>query len=320
MYIPQPESESQFQHSYDPTFIPESTYGRSDYYAAFVPETQQAEDEEEERRFAGFDDDEAHVLSLGSDVELSETDKDEDEEVETITPSNKSFGGLNDYFDMPPPLPTPEAYITTNQPTPYNRSSRIVSGQIFDTKDQMIIELGTKFLEEGFEFRTKRSSTTRYEAVCVRENCGWHMTASVVGNGNMFHVRTLVDVHTCSKTQLIANHRQANKKVLGHILKENFIDASRALRPNDIVHDINQQYGIKIGYHQGWRARCSALLLVRGTHEESFTRLPMFLYNMELHNPGTRTRIRTDSSGRFEMCFAALGCTVRIVISYVYIL
>ena len=67
--------------------------------------------------------------------------------------------------------------MTTNENVPYNRSSRVTLGQVFDTKDQMIIEVGLKFLQEGFEHRTKRSSRSRYEIVCARDDCDWHMAA-----------------------------------------------------------------------------------------------------------------------------------------------
>lgn len=147
------------------------------------------------------------------------------------------------------------------------------------------------------------------------------MTAYPVGGPNkMFQIRKLVDVHTCSETQLNPRHRQANTKILGSILKHKFLDASRTCRPKDIISDLQETYGVKIGYHQGWRARWSAIRMVRGTPEDSFTRLPMFLYNMEHQNPGSFTRIKTDSVGRFEKCFAALRPAVRITLSFSYIL
>ena len=59
------------------------------------------------------------------------------------TSSIKSFGGIDDYFGV--------LLITTNEVVYYNRSPRVSCGQIFDTKDQMIIEVGIKFLEEGIE-------------------------------------------------------------------------------------------------------------------------------------------------------------------------
>ena len=141
-------SEAQMRQSYHP----EPTYGLSDYYPEFVQETQphhqqqdqqqqgQEEEEEEDRRkFQGCDDNEAHVFTLGlSDLELSYPDNDEYEEgMETTISSIRS--GVLDYFGMPPPFPTPELSITSNEVVPYDRSSRVSCGQIFDTKEEMIL-------------------------------------------------------------------------------------------------------------------------------------------------------------------------------------
>ncbi|KAJ9535729.1 hypothetical protein OSB04_un001121 [Centaurea solstitialis] len=150
----------------------------------------------------------------------------------------------------------------------------------------MIIAVGQKFLEEHFEFKTKRSDRKRYEIVCAHDQCEWVMNAQFVGNGSMFMVRHLYDVHTCSRTQLNSTHRQANKKILGNILKSKFVNARRALTPNDIMDDIQETYGYTISYTTAWRARWKALMLIRGSHSESFTRLPTYLYNLERRNEG----------------------------------
>ncbi|KAJ9557552.1 hypothetical protein OSB04_012166 [Centaurea solstitialis] len=178
---------------------------------------QQAVDEEEDRTTnRGCADDEAHVFNL-------------------------SFA---------------EVSTTTNQTVPYNRSSRVKKGQVFETKNEMIIELGIKCLQEGFEHRTHRSSITRYEVLCVNSGCAWRMTARKVGDNGMFH------------------------------------------------------FGLSNGYATGWRARWNALDSIRGSPSESFTRLPAYLYNLELTNPGTQTSIRVDTEGRFEECFVALGVAI----------
>ncbi|KAJ9544068.1 hypothetical protein OSB04_023775 [Centaurea solstitialis] len=211
---------------------------------------------------------------------------------------------------MPVFVPTPEVSTTTNQTVPYNRSSRVKKGQVFETKNEMIIELGIKCLQEVFEHRTHKSSTTRYEVLCVNNGCAWRMTARMVGDNGMFHVCFFNDVHTCSRTQLNSNHRQANKKVLGALIKKKFLRANRTYHPRDIVDDINQQFGLSIRYATGWRARWNALDSIRGSPSESFTRLPAYLYNLELTNPGTQTSIRVDTEGRFEECFVALGVAI----------
>ncbi|KAI3702475.1 hypothetical protein L6452_28213 [Arctium lappa] len=175
----------------------------------------------------------------------------------------------------------------------------------------MTLAIGRKTLEEGFQFRVERSSKSRYDVRCVQPNCNWRIYAVCIQNTTMFHVRNMNDVHTCSRTQMNPNHRNANSRVLGHIILPKVRDESRKIRGKDIVNDMKVDMHLNISYWQAWRAKAYALTIVQGTPEESFSRLPAFFYNLELNNPGTFTRIKTDNTGRFEMCFAALGCSIR---------
>ncbi|KAI3684628.1 hypothetical protein L6452_33852 [Arctium lappa] len=177
-------------------------------------ETEQQEDDDDE---VYRHDEESHVYHLG----LSDVDTDEDDDEPESSPI-KSYGGINDFFDMPPPLPSATPVITPNLPPRYSRSRRRV--------------LSLEFIDQ-----TKPD--------------------------------TMPDV--------------GKPDVLGV-----------SMRPLSKIPI-------------SWHAKAYALTMVRGTPEESFTRLPCFLYNLELRNPDTVTSIRTDSRERFEMCFAALGCAIR---------
>ncbi|KAJ9565156.1 hypothetical protein OSB04_001122 [Centaurea solstitialis] len=174
----------------------------------------------------------------------------------------------------------------------------------------MTLALGLKFLEEGFEFKTVRSTKRRYEAVCVYENCNWRIYATSIGDSEMFQVHKLNDVHICSRTQMHPAHRQATRRVLAHLPLDKTGDISRTIRGCDIVRDIKSRYKIDISYWQAWRAKWRAIFLIEGNPAESFTRLPQYFYNVKLQNPDTVTDITTDVAGRFATCFFALGCAI----------
>ena len=91
--------------------------------------------------------------------------------------------------------------------------------RIFNDKDLLKRVIGKKCLEEGFQTKTTRSTKSRYEVVCVGENCSWLLRAKGIKNSSgLFQVSKYVDVHTCSSTSLQPNHRQTNKHVLVNIL------------------------------------------------------------------------------------------------------
>ncbi|KAJ9567802.1 hypothetical protein OSB04_003768 [Centaurea solstitialis] len=265
-----------------------------------VPETEDegAEDEED-----------------GNEEEESEEDDDAycSTETQPESPPITSYAGRNDYFARPPLLPdVDEEPIVEEEHVSYARGRAISEADVFQTKQEMILALSLKFIEESCQFKVKRSSTTRYEAVCIYDtHCQWRITAASVGSTGMFVVRKINDVHTCSRTQLHSSHRQANRRVMGHIIVPQLRDSSRTLRGKDIVTDIKRNLKVNISYWQAWRAKAAALCMINGSCAESFTRLPGYFYNLELHNPGTITRIRTDSDRRFTMCFAAFGTSIR---------
>ncbi|GJU71713.1 transposase, MuDR, MULE transposase domain protein [Tanacetum coccineum] len=117
------------------------------------------------------------------------------------------------------------------------------------------------------------------------------------------------DVHTCPKTQTYPNHRNANKKVIAHILNPKLQDNRRVLKGKDIQHDILLEYKTSISYQQAWRGKDYGLQQIRGSPYESFEMLPYYCYNLERKNQGTVTHIKTDNKGVFEMLFIALGAS-----------
>nr|KAJ0221789.1 hypothetical protein LSAT_V11C200055000 [Lactuca sativa] len=49
-------------------------------------------------------------------------------------------------------------------------------------------------------------------------------------------------------------------------------------------------------------------------HEESFTKLPIYLYNIQHTNPHSYTYIETNVLDRFELCLVTIRCVVICVV------
>ncbi|KAJ9555576.1 LOW QUALITY PROTEIN: hypothetical protein OSB04_010190 [Centaurea solstitialis] len=269
---------------------------------ANVVETEEPQEEED---VEGDEEEEEDPLHF--DNYVFDTSTLDDEETRREAYFVRSFPGNDDFHHMPPSSLGQKTF-TPNQPIPYNRRGRVKQNQVFRSKPEMTLALGMKFLEEGFEFKTLRSSNSRYEAVCVHDN--WRIYATPIGRSEMFQVRMLNDVHTCSRMQMHPAHRQATRRVLAHLLLDKTGDISRTIRGCDIVRDIKTRYKIDISYWQAWRAKWRALCMIEGNLAESFTRLPQYFYNVELNNPDTVTDITIDVTGRFASCFFALGCAI----------
>ncbi|KAJ9566875.1 hypothetical protein OSB04_002841 [Centaurea solstitialis] len=258
------------QHVYGHTsfdnaeILSNDTYGVSSQYTStsYVPETQQAPEEADTEEKDDEDEDE-------------EEDEDEDE-VRDIDPDNYVYQIPDDFHDLPPHPRSDDVVITPNQAIRYSRREKVKLHQVFRTKGDLTLALGLKFLQEGFEFRTPRSCKKRYEAICAQKNCGWRIYASCLGGSTMFQVRTLNDVHTCSRTQMHSAHRNASRIVLSHLLLDKTGDVRRDLRAADIIKDMKAQHKINVSYWQAWRAKW----------------------------------IVVGNDGRFVSCFCALGCSI----------
>ncbi|KAK9064097.1 hypothetical protein SSX86_017969 [Deinandra increscens subsp. villosa] len=200
-----------------------------------------------------------------------------------------------------------------NQPTNTlpSSSSHPFVGRIFKNKEELKLELSLLAVKECFEFKVKRSNRERYAVVCVSDNCQWELRSNAYKGTEAFHVNHFNTVHTCSSTELHPRNRNANKKALGHIIKEQIKNCNRVYRGGEIVKDINQRFGINISYKQGMRGKNYALELICGSPAESFAKLPFYFYNLEKLNPGTVTDIWLDEESRFEMCYVALGAAIR---------
>ncbi|GKA61820.1 transposase, MuDR, MULE transposase domain protein [Tanacetum coccineum] len=123
-------------------------------------------------------------------------------------------------------------------------------------------------------------------------------------------------MHTCSKTQILPNHRNANKYLIGKLLTEILRDHKRVYKPKDIQKDFNYNWKIDISYKRAWAGKMAALNMLNGSQKSSFMELPYYFHNLKLANEGTVTHIGTDDEGCFNMCFLAFGVAIRSFTSY----
>nr|GEW72137.1 hypothetical protein [Tanacetum cinerariifolium] len=100
------------------------------------------------------------------------------------------------------------------------------------------------------------------------------------------------------------------------ILLEKMRCSNRIYKVKDIEHDISLDWKIDISYKRDWGGRNIALKMMNGSHEDSFSHLPYYYYNLKLANEGTVTHIHTDADGRFEMLYVGFGFAIRSFLRY----
>ena len=186
-------------------------------------------------------------------------------------------------------------------------------GDRFTDKADCIIAIATKAIIEGFEFYVIKSCSKRYSVRCAVPECSWNIYTRKFADCNNFRVTSLHPSHTCEKTQLLPNHRNASKVIIGHMIMEKLRNNRRVYTGTDIKTDFKIEWKIDISYLRAWTGKNYALKLLYGSHADSFSILPKYCYNLKLANPGTVTHIETDAEGQFKMCFVGFGVSVSII-------
>lgn len=74
--------------------------------------------------------------------------------------------------------------------------------------------------------RVSKSTKDKCEAVCFLKNCKWQLHAIKDKETKSFQVTKLSETDTYSNIQLRPYHRQDNKQVLGHFLKDILADST----------------------------------------------------------------------------------------------
>ena len=190
-------------------------------------------------------------------------------------------------------------------------TTEIEVGQIYANKKELQKKCGSYALDKGFEFKVKKSCSQRYEIGCVDDSCPWRIRAARIEGLELFSIRVFKHEHKCSAVEnMISSHRQATSRLIGDQIKQKYDGIARQYRPREIIFDWNRQHGIKISYEKAWRAREFALESIRGSPEESYHLLPLWSHMLEQKNPGSMTRIETDSHNCFLYFFMALGQSI----------
>ncbi|XP_071707893.1 uncharacterized protein [Rutidosis leptorrhynchoides] len=245
-----------------------------------------------------------------SEEEDEEENKNDDCPPKYMTPKDWKENTFS-FMPNPPPTPAQNFKPITLPKINDNRNITLVKDVWFVNKDECQKVIAHNSIQEGYEYKIRNSSKTRFDVVCINKGCGWKINTSRATHGDPFHVTSINDTHTCPMTKIKTKHHNAYKAILGDLLTQKLKDPNRVYRPKDIIEYIGDTYHIKISYQQAWRGREAALEKLRGGHAESFNKLPYYFYNLKLKNPATFTEILTDQYGLFDMCFMMLGVSIR---------
>ncbi|KAK6160922.1 hypothetical protein DH2020_004303 [Rehmannia glutinosa] len=178
--------------------------------------------------------------------------------------------------------------------------------QVFDTKKELQEVVHMIALKYNFQFKTKKSNKNVYTIVCVDENCKWRLHATKFKDSDYFQIRKYTPEHTCALNLSTNDHRQARSWIIGKHIMSSLRIATLHI-DCDVANEIRQDFGIEINYQKARRSRETALAYIRGSPEDSYTKLAAYAHNLKVANPGTIYSLEVDSENRFKYFFLAYG-------------
>jgi zinc finger SWIM domain-containing protein 3 len=79
----------------------------------------------------------------------------------------------------------------------YCCQSPLYVGAMFDNIEALKSLCKKYAIDQAFEYKVNRSSTTRYTILCKAEGCPWRLHGSTIGAASLCRIKTYNDEHTC---------------------------------------------------------------------------------------------------------------------------
>ncbi|KAK3205601.1 hypothetical protein Dsin_019647 [Dipteronia sinensis] len=127
------------------------------------------------------------------------------------------------------------------------------------TQMELKRELSLMALKQHFEFRIKRSSKARFEATCKDDNCSFRVYARKMDEGECLQIRKFDKEHSCTIEGFQGRFRQANSSIIGELVSPELPVNGIALKPKDIMTEMQLHYGVHIQYTKGLASEGSCI-------------------------------------------------------------
>ncbi|XP_023755812.2 protein FAR-RED ELONGATED HYPOCOTYL 3-like [Lactuca sativa] len=123
---------------------------------------------------------------------------------------------FNPWYCIPSIPDCPEPILEPGPSHSLGPNDKLIVNQTYNTKKELAFAVKFKAVREKFQIKVEKSSKSRYQVVCMQENCHWRLYACVIKGTKMFEIKTFNDEHTCSSLLIHPNHRQhASEFALG---------------------------------------------------------------------------------------------------------
>ena len=152
-------------------------------------------------------------------------------------------------------------------------------GMTFESHAEFTSAVKSYSIANGF--KNWKSGERKVEVLCDRD-CPWRIYASLDGRKEYFVVKTLNDIHTCSRAP--RNRKADYKWIAQHFLEKFRMDMN--WKVTYMLREINKKFGITVSAQTCYRARSEARKMLQGTLNEHYHMIPVYVHELRKVNRG----------------------------------
>ncbi|XP_013726896.2 uncharacterized protein LOC106430665 [Brassica napus] len=169
-------------------------------------------------------------------------------------------------------------------------------------------------ISKKFRFRNIRSAPNGMVLRCFSSNCQWRVYATKLNDSDVYEIRKLDPIHTCSVDDRSGYQSQVTHHVVGEMMKARFNGSGGGPKPGEIRQVMQGDHDVCISYWKAWRSREIDLEYAKGNSRGSYSLLPDYLRKLAEANLGTLAEIESeykDNIGnKFKYMFLAMGASI----------
>ncbi|XP_058765804.1 uncharacterized protein LOC131639320 [Vicia villosa] len=176
---------------------------------------------------------------------------------------------------------------------PYTQTDqRLKVGDRFRSKEACIMAIKRFHMANNVDFRVDRANVERYKIYCSNTDCGFRLHASYRKRSDSWVIGYISQDHTCINTNVSQDHRKLSYDIICQEILP-LVEKDPSLKVKTIISHIVATYNYTPSYRKAWLAKTKAIEVVYGNWEDSYKRLPHFLYALQIYAPGTVTILET---------------------------
>ncbi|XP_057785642.1 uncharacterized protein LOC131003177 [Salvia miltiorrhiza] len=249
-----------------------------------------------------------HLEKMIGNCKFSSNDRHWDKDVHAEDDDPDSRNELRNWLIVIPDVDS-VLPLCWDEPSFPNKDQLAVNAT-FRSKDELAIAVGLYHMEEKVEYAVDRSTDKRLGYICKHDDdCPFMLRA--VQKVGIWRIIKFIPDHTCRSNLSRTAPRMLPSRVVAAYFSRKLSVERVVLIPKEMIDEMLRLFGIEMGYKFALRSRDIAIEMMYGAFEQSYQRLPTYLYLLRERNPGTLYDVQTSTlTGEFRYMFLALGQSI----------